>query len=303
MSLANRGATGKLKQPQITVARLVEPRHTGRVAIRFVQPVASLDLPELAPYRTLREHEEHRREGIFVAEGEKVVRRLLESELTVLSTLLPEKWLRELEPVLRVRPEAIAVYTAPKPVLEALTGFTMYQGVLAVGRRRPAWSLDEALEKTASPRLFAAVDGLSNSENLGALVRNCAAFRVQALIVGETSSSPWLRRAVRAGMGTIFKLPSIEPADLAQALHQLREAGVRCVAAHPHVQGKTLAQAELTGDCCVVFGSEGHGLTPWVLKACDEAVAVPMPPEIDSLNVASAAAVFLYEVNRQRGRA
>lgn len=278
------------------------PRQTGRVAIRFVQPVTSLELPELAPYRTLRQHEEHRREGIFVAEGEKVVRRLLESELTVLSTLLPEKWLRELEPVLRVRAEPIAVYTAPKPVLEALTGFTMYQGVLAVGCCRPAWSLEEVVERTVAPRLLVAADGLSSAENLGALVRNCAAFRVQALLVGETSSSPWLRRAVRAGMGTIFHLPTVEPPDLAQALYQLREAGVRCVAAHPHVQGRTLAQAGFTGDCCVVFGSEGHGLAPWVLKACDEAVALPMPPEIDSLNVASAAAVFLYEVNRQRGQ-
>ncbi len=271
------------------------------MAIRFIQPVASLDHPELMPYRTLRQYEDHRKERIFVAEGEKVVRRLFESPLTVLSVLLPEKWAREFEPLLRTRPEAISVYTAPKRVLEQLTGFTMYQGVLAVGRMPPAWTLPEALARTPSPRLFVAVDGLSSAENLGALVRNCAAFRAQVLVVGETSGSPWLRRAVRAGMGTIFTLPTVEPPNLVLALHALREAGLRCVAAHPHTRARTLPAAELRGDCCLVFGSEGYGLSAGVLAACDEAVAVPMPPDVDSLNVASAAAVFLYEVNRQRG--
>lgn len=270
------------------------------MAIRSVQAVETLDLPELAPYRTLRQHEDHRRERIFVAEGEKVVRRLLESRLTVVSVLLPEKWFRELEPLIRARPEAIAIYTAPRPVLERLTGFTMYQGLLAVARMPPAWTLADALERAPVPRLFAAVDGLTSAENLGALVRNCAAFRAQVLLVGETSGSPWLRRAVRASMGTIFHLPTVEPADLAATLHALRHAGVRCVAAHPHTAGHTLTRTDLTGDTCLVFGSEGYGLSARVLAACDAAVAVPMPPAVDSLNVASAAAVFLYEANRQR---
>ena len=146
-----------------------------------------------------------------------------------------------------------------------------------------------------------AVDGLTSAENLGAVVRNCAAFRTQALFVGERSGSPWLRRAVRAGMGTIFTLPTVEQPSLVLALHALRDAGVRCVAAHPHARAGTLPEASLRDDCCLVFGSEGYGLSSDVLAACDEAVAVPMPPDIDSLNVAGAAAVFLYEANRQRG--
>lgn len=248
----------------------------------------------------MRQHEDHRRERIFVAEGEKVVRRLLDSDLTVLSVLLPEKWYHILEPVIRARPEPIQVYTAPKSVLETLTGFTMYQGLLAVGRMPAAWSLDEALSRSPSPRLFVAVEGLTSAENMGALVRNCAAFRTQALIVGETCSSPWLRRAVRASMGTILRLPTVEPPSLVEALVRLREAGVHCVAAHPHTGDRTVSAADFSGDCCVVFGSEGYGLSPAVLAACTEAVAISMPPEVDSLNVASAAAVFLYEVCRQR---
>jgi tRNA G18 (ribose-2'-O)-methylase SpoU len=103
-------------------------------------------------------------------------------------------------------------------------------------------------------------------------------------------------------MGTIFQLPTVETHDLAGTLCGLRRQGVRCFAAHPHVKGRTLSLADFTGDCCIVFGSEGYGLSPNVLAACDEAIAVPMPATVDSLNVGSAAAVFLYEASRQRGK-
>jgi tRNA G18 (ribose-2'-O)-methylase SpoU len=285
-----------------------------------VHKITSLDLPELAPYRTMRRPLEHEREGIFVAEGEKVVRRLLESRFEVVSVLLPEKHLENFRPLLEARPENLNVYLAGKKLLEQLIGFSMYQGVLAVGKIPPPASLDDLLSKNPKPLLLAAVDGLTSAENLGALVRNCVAFGVQALIVGETSSSPFLRRAVRNSMGTILQLPVVElaklglrhqftakphttKATLVDCLNELRARGVRCIAAHPHTDKRSLSQADFTGDCCLVFGSEGDGISAPVLAACDEAVAIPMPPAVDSLNVGAAAAVFLYEVARQRGKA
>jgi tRNA G18 (ribose-2'-O)-methylase SpoU len=262
---------------------------------------------------------EHERQGIFVAEGVKVVQRLLESRFTVLSVVLPDKWLDDFRPLLEARPETITVYLADKKLLETLTGFSMFQGVLAVGKIPPPVSLTEILQKSSRTRLFVAVDALTNAENLGALVRNCVAFGVQALLVGETSSSPFLRRAVRNSMGTILQLPVIELAKLGQrhqfttkphitkltlveCLKELRAHGIHCIAAHPHTDKKFLSQADFSGDCCLVFGSEGNGISMPVLEACDEAVAIPMPPTVDSLNVGAAAAVFLYEVNRQRNK-
>ena len=253
------------------------------------QRIESLDLPELQPYRTMRRQAEHRQQGLFVAEGEKVVRRLLGSPFNVVSVLLPEKSLQELDPLLQARSEEVQVFLAEKALMETLTGFSMYQGMLAVGRVPPLPALANVVARSRPPRLLAAVDSLSNAENLGALVRNCAAFDAQALIVGETCTSPFLRRAVRGSMGTIFQLPIVETASLVQSLRDLRERGIRCIAAHPQVAGRTLCQANLTGDCCLVFGSEGYGLAPVVLAACDEAVAIPMPPTVDSRNVASAA--------------
>jgi tRNA G18 (ribose-2'-O)-methylase SpoU len=250
----------------------------------------------------MRRQAEHRQQGIFVAEGEKVVRRLLESRFTVRSVLLPEKWVRELDLLLRARGEDIQVFVAEKALLETLTGFSMYQGLLAVGKVPPLPTLAEVVARSPQPRLLVAADGLTNAENLGALVRNCAAFHTQALIVGETCSSPFLRRAVRGSMGAVFHLPVVESTGLIQALHHLRAGGIRCIAAHPHAEGRSLDQAALRGDCCIVFGSEGYGILPAVLAACDEAAAIPMPSTVDSLNVGSAAAVFLYEANRQRSR-
>ena len=267
-----------------------------------VQPIESLDLPELAPYRSMRWQYEHRKEGIFVAEGEKVVRRMLESEVGVVSLLLPQKWFEVYEPLLARRPEEIVVYTAEKELLEQMVGYSMYQGVLAIGKVPRLFTVDEVLRDFAKPLLLLAVDEIALAENLGGLVRNCAAFGVQALLVGETSCSPYLRRAVRSSMGTIFKMPVIESENLAASIEQLRAGGVRCIAAHPHAEEKMLSQADFRGDCCIVVGSEGKGISGAVLAACDEAVVIPMRNEVDSLNVGTAGAVFLYEAARQRGR-
>ncbi len=288
-----------------------------------IRRIASLDLPELAPYRSLKRSAEHAKLGIFVVEGDKVLHRMLQSDFGVVSVLLLETRLAEFEPLLRARTEKeIAVFTCEKSVMMELVGFEIYQGVLAIGKIPATWSLEKILAASPPPRFFVAMDGLSNAENVGLLMRNCAAFGVQALIAGETCCSPFLRRTVRNSMGTIFKLPVLElggagsplPADgahgvarptgqnLAETLRELRARGVRCVAAHPHTDKKVLSHADFTGDVCVVLGSEGHGISPEILAACDEAVAIPMANEVDSLNVTAAAAAFFYEVNRQRGK-
>lgn len=267
-----------------------------------LQHIDSFERPELQPYATMRRPLAHREAGIFVAEGTKVVRRLLESDFEVVSVVLPEKWLPEYEALLRARPEEFTVYLAEKSMLEQLTGYSMFQGVLAIARVPAPLTLDEALARAARPRLIIATEAIANAENVGVLVRNCAAFGAGLLVVGETCASPFLRRAVRNSMGTLFRQPVFESPDLIRTLHELRRAGLRCIAAHPHAPEATLARASLRGDCCLVFGSEGDGLSSRARAACDEAVSIPMATGVDSLNVSNAVAVFLYEASRQRGR-
>ena len=109
-----------------------------------IQAITSFDDPNLAPYRTLRRPIEHQHQGIFVAEGEKVVRRLLESPFEVISLLLVPKWFENLQLLLNKRPENIQIYLAEKPLLETLTGFTMFQGLLAVGKVPRQPTLEDA---------------------------------------------------------------------------------------------------------------------------------------------------------------
>lgn len=277
-------------------------RFNSRVATLHLQPVQSLDAPELALYLTLKRVEEHERAGVLVAANIKTVKRLLASRYPVVSALVTPAWLEKLEPQLRARPEAeLPVYIAEPKLLETITGYQMHQGALAVARIPPQPGFETRLQNSPRPLLLAAVEGLASAENLGAVIRSCAAFGAHFLIIGETCGSPFQRRAVAGSMGTIFEQPLVRVADLAATLASLRARGVRCLAAHPRPGAKKLSRVDLRGDCCLVFGAEGPGLTEAVLAACDDAVKIPMPSHMNSLNVAVAAGVFLYEATRQRG--
>lgn len=261
--------------------------------------ITSLEAPGLAPYRTLRRPVEHEREGIFVAEGGHVVRRLLTSPLEVLSVLATPEWFETLSCELDRRGTEMTVYIACRHVLESVVGFALHQGVMAVGRIPPRPDLVPLVAAARRPRLVVALDGVTNPENVGVIVRTAAGFGAVAVVAGETAASPWLRRAVRNSMGAVLGLAARRVDDLGATLDVLRrDCGLRLVAAA--LGGRPVWEAELAGDCCVVLGHEGYGLRPLVQAVCDEVVAIPMPPGVDSLNVASAAAVVLYEVRRQQ---
>lgn len=267
-----------------------------------IRPVKNLDLPELDVYRTLRRVEEHEQAGIFVATNVKVVERLLASRFEVLSALLTPAWLEEFETALRARAEPeIIIYVGEKALLETITGYHLHQGALVVGKIKPQPTLETLLAQSPRPLLLAAVEGIASTENLGAVVRSCAAFGVHILIVGETCVSPLQRRAVSGSMGTIFQQPVVRTENLVATLQTLRSRGVQCVAAHLSPEAKVLSHVDLRGDTCLVFGAEGPGLSEAVVSVCDGVAQIPMPSHMNSLNVAAATAVFLYEANRQRG--
>ena len=259
--------------------------------------VTSLDIPELQPYRTLRRPLDHIQQGIFVAEGTKVVQRLLTSSLEIISALLTDEWYEQLKPQLNNVP---AIFVAEKKLLETIVGYNLHQGIMAVARVPSNGTLDEMIQKIRQPHLLVALDNLVNSENVGVIVRNCAAFGVDGIIVGETSSSPYLRRAVRNSMGTVFHMPVVHVQHLADSLRELhRMSNTEIVAAHPHEQ-TSIHQSDFTKNTCIVLGHEGLGVSQEILDVCTKRIAIPMENNTDSLNVASASAVFLYEARKQR---
>jgi len=262
-------------------------------------PIKSIEDPRLAPYRTMRRQYDHFKEEVFIAEGDKVVQRLLESSIEIISLLMPQSELGQFEKLCRERNETITAFTAPKSVLEILTGFQLYRGILALAKVPRSFSLAEIIKGSVPPLLLVAIDGVTNAENLGTMVRNAVAFGAHGLLLSHTSAPAYLRRSVRGSMGVIFKLRHLQTDHLAQTLRDVTSAGINVIAAHPH-SDSYFSSVDLTVPTCVVFGSEGDGVSLDVLNACNKRIAIPMRNGTDSLNVASASAAFLYEVQRQR---
>jgi tRNA G18 (ribose-2'-O)-methylase SpoU len=265
--------------------------------------IKSLDQTGLEPYLTLRRPIEHFEKGIFVAEGEKVVRRLLASPLLIRSMLLTHDWYSKLEAEGLfgiTEKKQFDIFIADKSVLETIVGFNLHQGIMAIAKVPAQESLEEMITKIPKPHLLIALDKLANSENVGVIVRNCTAFGVDGIIVGENSSSPYLRRAVRNSMGAVFGLPLVHSSNLVESLSMIKKNySTKIIAAHLGEENSIHA-IDLNGNICIVLGNEGEGISETILNACDVSVTIPMMNGTDSLNVASASAVFLYEASKQR---
>lgn len=264
-----------------------------------IEITADFESPDLAIYRTLRRPLDHFTQRIFVAEGEKVVRRLLDSQLKIRSVLLTPAWYTELESIPRLHEVALRIYIAQQAILETIVGFHLHQGIMATAEMPDDPSLEQILSRLKHPGIVVALDGLVNAENVGVIVRNCAAFGADLLLSGETSSSPYLRRSVRNSMGTIFTLPVLHLSSLAAGLRRLHdEFGYEIFAAD--LSGEQMLYcADLKKNICIVLGNEGNGISPSV-QSISRGLTIPMANGTDSLNVANASAVILSEALRQR---
>lgn len=262
-------------------------------------PVPSLDDPRLALYRNLKDRELAREGGRFIAEGEQVVRRLLASDYPVESLLLARRRAVEIAPLV---PPDVPAYVVDDPLVHSIVGFKFHSGVMAVGRRKASPSIDDVMrEVSRRPRTtLVALPEIANTENMGSLIRISAAFGADALVLGERSCDPFWRQSVRVSMGTIFALPVVRSSNLIADLQRLRnEWGVELAAAVVGEGAESLAGARRGPRLGLLFGNEAQGLSAEHVAACDRRVTIPMQLGTDSLNVAVAAAVFLYHFTRE----
>jgi tRNA G18 (ribose-2'-O)-methylase SpoU len=266
-----------------------------------VTPINDLNEPGISAYRSLK-GKALDRNGIFIAEGEKVVRALLKSKLRVISALMTEKWYRKLRSEIEKRAKkGFQVYIAGQKEMEKIVGFHLHQGIMATAEIPPKLSLKRASKLWNSPHLLLAVNGIKDPENAGLIVRNSVAFGVDTLIVDKSSCHPYLRRAVRVSIGTIFKLPVVYTDSLPDALNWLKQKfKTRIIAAAPGPANQSLNKTDFSGDVCLVFGNEERGLSEDVVKIADSVVRIPMPGDLDSLNVSCASAVFLHRAAAKR---
>jgi tRNA G18 (ribose-2'-O)-methylase SpoU len=251
---------------------------------------------------------EHLQQGIFVAEGEKVVHRLLESNLNIRSLLVSQERFAGIEKRVRENRQAIEVFVGEKKLLDTIVGHDLHQAILAIGSVPQPLTSQQIVTRmhsdtsgNAGRRVYVLVDGITNAENMGVIIRNCVCFGVTAVLVLPTSCDPYLRRSVRNSMGNIFGFPVVYIHDTIKEIQNLKQAGVTFFAAHPYTMSIDLRTATFPDNSCIVFGAEGHGISPDVLALCDAYVTIPMKEGVDSLNVASASAVILYHLQQYSG--
>jgi tRNA G18 (ribose-2'-O)-methylase SpoU len=261
-------------------------------------PVDSIDLPELTPYRNLKDRELSALDDRFIAEGHYIVQRLIESPFPIESILAAPRLESRLAAALARRDLATPLYVAPARVVDSVVGFRFHSGCLAVARRPASpslWSLP--LDRPDVTLLV--VPECNNAANLGALVRTAAGFGCSGVVLGPRSIDPFMRLAVRVSMGTVFRIPVVRSADLQADLHTLAHACDLHLVAAVCAGGVPLSSLRVPARRAVLVGAEGPGLDAPTLALCPTHATIPMSLGTDSLNVTIAAAVFLYELSRE----
>ncbi|WP_447645956.1 TrmH family RNA methyltransferase [Nocardioides zeae] len=264
----------------------------------FVE-VERADDPRLADYRdlrdvTLRKHVEAEH-GLFLAEGEKVVRRSVEAGYTPRSFLMAPRWLDGLADVLATTDAPCFVVS--ERLAEEVTGFHVHRGALASLERRPLPSLDEVL---AGARSVLVLEEIVDHTNVGAVLRSGAALGFDAVLLAPRCADPLYRRAVKVAMGAVFSLPWTRLPDWYDAMPRLASYGFTTVALTLADDAVDLEDAVRGVDrIALVLGSEGHGISPRWQETADRRAVIPMHRGIDSLNVAAASAVACYVASRR----
>ena len=236
-------------------------------------------------------------EGLFIAEGEKVIRRAVGAGYPVRSLLLEEKWLPGLADLLG-QVEA-PVYVTDLDTLRAVTGYNVHRGALASMARLPLPAPRHLLQAATT---VAVLEDLVDHTNVGAVFRSAAGLGVDAVLVSPSCADPLYRRSVKVSMGAVFSVPwsrlEAWPADLAD----VRREGLSVLALTPSADATPLADlpSEVTARCALLIGAEGPGLTADALDAADHRVRIPMSGGVDSLNAAAASAVAFYALAQSR---
>jgi tRNA G18 (ribose-2'-O)-methylase SpoU len=260
-----------------------------------ILPIQSFTDPRLDPYRNMKDKELARDGGRFIAEGENVVKRLLASRFITESVLVATRKLEAIRPL--VDP-ATPLFSAADDIIAQIIGFEFHSGLLACGIRPTSPKLAEILPPRKESALLVACQEITNTENLGSLIRIAAAFGAHGMILGEHCCDPFFRQSVRVSMGTIFSLPIVRSEDLRADLDHLTNEGVETWATVLAGDAQSLAAMPKPKRIAIVLGNEAQGLDSQTISHCSDRVVIPMRLGTDSLNVSVAAAVFLYHLTR-----
>lgn len=225
--------------------------------------------------------------GIFLAEGDKVIRRASAAGLRMVSALMEPKWWPALEPHV---PTSADIFLAPPDVLKQITGFRLHRGALATFERPPARRATDVLRGATSAVLL---EDLVDHTNVGAVFRSAAGLGVDAILVTARCADPWYRRSVKTSMGAVFSMPWATVEDAATGIAAARREAMTTVALDPSA-ATSIRDWRPHAASMLLLGTEGPGLSEPARELTDIRLRIPMTHGVDSLNVAMAAAVACY---------
>ena len=260
-----------------------------------VVEIAAADDDRLADYRSLTDVALRTKieppHGLFIAEGALVIERALASGYSLRSALMSPQWLERTAPSLAM--SEAPIFLGSEALLQEVTGFHVHRGALASVHRRPPVAYEDLV---ADRRRLVVIEDLVNHTNLGAIFRAAAALGMDGVVLSPSSADPLYRRSVRVSMGAVFTVPYARAPSWPAALADLQQRGFRTLAMTPAPDARALDQLVIVpaDRVAVVLGTEGAGLSDRAAAMADDRVRIPMMAGIDSLNVASAAAVAFW---------
>ena len=261
----------------------------------MIYEITSIEDPRIALFSKLTEAQLRQRQdteqGIFIAESPKVIRVALQAGYEPTALLCEKKHIEgDAADIIKGHPD-MPVYTGTRELLSELTGYTLTRGVLCAMQRKPEPLLDEILKDA---RRVCVIDAVCDTTNIGAIFRSAAALGIDAVLLTRSSCDPLNRRAIRVSMGTIFLVPWTWFDDY-EAIHQLgfKTAAMALTDKSISLDNPILKEQERLA---IIMGTEGEGLPTETIEQADFTVRIPMYHQVDSLNVAAAAAVAFWEL-------
>ena len=258
--------------------------------------ISSIDDPRVAMFSSLTEHQLRNRldptKGIFIAESPKVIQVALDAGYEPLALLCERKHITGDAREIISQCGDIPVYTGERQVLAALTGYTLTRGVLCAFRRPILPTVEQVCEHA---RRIAVIKGVVDTTNIGAIFRSAAALGIDGILLTTDSCDPLNRRAVRVSMGSVFLVPWTFMEEPIQSLNTLgfRTAAMALTDNSISIDNPILQQEPRLA---IIMGTEGDGLPKEAITEADYVVRIPMSHQVDSLNVAAAAAVAFWQL-------
>ena len=263
----------------------------------MIYEISSIQDPRVAVFATMTETQLRNRlnaeQGLFIAESPKVIHVALQSGYEPMALLCEQRHIEgDAADIIEAHPE-MPVYTGTRELLSQLTGYTLTRGVLCAMRRKPEPKLEEILKDA---RLVCVIDSVCDTTNIGAIFRSAAALGIDAVLLTRSSCDPLNRRSIRVSMGSVFLVPWTWLEDY----QQLRNCGFKTAAMALTDKSISLSDSILKDQprLAIIMGTEGEGLPQQTIEDADFTVRIPMYHQVDSLNVAAAAAVAFWELTK-----